>query len=92
MHTIPQVYGGVWVGEHCLSCKAGGVNCSNYNVWLTNFVQNREGNCATFCGVVAGVRVTFVCGVDRYEKRPPGIRWPLAFTMVETRGIEPLTS
>lgn len=52
MHALPQVYGGVWVGEHCLSCIAGGVNCSNYYVWLTNFVQNREGNCATFWGVV----------------------------------------
>ncbi len=52
LHTLPQVYGGVWVGEHCLSCIARGVNCSNYYAWLTNFVQNREGNCATFWGVV----------------------------------------
>ena len=52
MHALPQVYGGVRVGEYCLSCIAGGVNCSNYYVWLTNFVQNREGNCATFWGVV----------------------------------------
>ena len=52
LHTSPQVYGGVWVDGHCLSCIAGGVNCSNYCVWLTNFVQNREGNCATFWGVV----------------------------------------
>ena len=74
MRTYPQVYGGVWVGEHRLSCIAEGVNCSNNYAWLTNFVQNREGNCATFCGVVAGARVTFVCGVDRYEKRPPDIR------------------
>ena len=28
------------------------MNCSNYYVWLTNFVQNREGNCATFWAVV----------------------------------------
>ena len=52
MHALPQVYGGVRVGEYCLSCIAGGVNCSNYYVWLINFVQNREGNCATFWGVV----------------------------------------
>ena len=52
LHTLPQVYGGVLVGEHCLSCIAGGVNCLNYYAWLTNFVQNREGNCATFWGVV----------------------------------------
>ena len=49
LHTLPQVYGGMWAGEHCLSCIAGGVNCSNYYAWLTNFVQNREGNCAAFC-------------------------------------------
>lgn len=42
LHPLPQVYGGVWVDEHCLSCIAGGVNCSNYYVWLTNFVQNGE--------------------------------------------------
>ena len=66
MHTLPKVYGGAWVGKQCLSCIAGGVNCSNYYVWLTNFVQNREGNCATFCGEGAGV--TLVCGMDTYEK------------------------
>ena len=71
LHALPQVYGGVLVGERCLSCIAGGVNCSNYYVWLTNFVQNREGNCATFCGVGAGV--TLVCGMDTYEK---GLRFP----------------
>ena len=54
LHTLPQVYGGVWVGEHCQSCIDGGVNCSNYYLWLTNFVQNREGNCATFCGYWRG--------------------------------------
>lgn len=89
LHALPQVYGGVWVGDHCLSCIAGGVNCSNYYVWLTNFVQNRKGNCATFYGVGAGARVALVCGVDRYEKRPPDIRWPLGFTMVEQK---PLTA
>ena len=52
LHTLPQVYGGVWVGEHRLSCIAEGVNCSSYYVWLTNFVQNREGNCTTFWGAV----------------------------------------
>ena len=52
LHTFPQVYGGVWIGEHSLSCIAGGVNCSNNYAWLTNFVQNREGNCATFWAVV----------------------------------------
>ena len=92
IHTMPQVYGGVWADDNCLSCIAGGVNCLSYYVWLTNFVQNQESNCATFCRVDAGARVTLVCGVDRYEKRPPDIRWPLACTVVETRGIEPLTS
>ena len=71
MHTLPQVYGGVWVDEHFLSCIADGANCSNYYLWLTNFVQNREGNCATFCGVGAGV--TLACGMDTYEK---GLRFP----------------
>lgn len=55
LFTLAQVYGSLWDGEHCLSYIAGGVNCSNYYAWLTNFVQNREGNCATFCGARAGV-------------------------------------
>ena len=54
LHTLPQVYGGAWVDDYCLSCIAGGVNCSNYYAWITNFVQNREGNCATFCGYWRG--------------------------------------
>ena len=71
MHALPQVYGGVWVGEHCLSCIAGGVNCSNYYVWLTNFIQNREGNCATFwAAVVAKFATTAAAGKILQIKKP----------------------
>ena len=54
-------------------------------VCLTNYVQKWEINCATFCGGTLG------CMVAAYEK---SLRFPegSAFTMVETRGIEPLTS
>ena len=76
LHTLPQVYGGVWVGEHYLSCIAGGANCSNYYLWLTNFVQNREGNCATFCGEGASERITLVCGLMGMKK---AIGYPVAF-------------
>ena len=57
------------------------LNC----VCLTNYVQIWEINCATFCGGTLG------CMVAAYEK---SLRFPegSAFTMVETRGIEPLTS
>ena len=56
----------------------------NY-VCLTNYVQIWEINCATFCGGILGRMV------NAYEK---SLRFPegSAFTMVETRGIEPLTS
>ena len=120
LHTLPHVYRGVLVGEHCLSCIAGGVNCSNYYVWLTNFVQNREGNCATFCGcwrgrtvyrtsltipspsvrftelsndnsVVAIFATTAADGKILQIKKATQSSG-LTFTMVETRGIEPLTS
>ena len=118
-HALPQVYGGVWVGEHCLSCKAGGVNCSNHYVWLTNFVQNREGNCATFCGYWRGrtvyrtsltipspsvrftelsddnsvVAIFATTAADgKFLQKKATQSSGLAFTMVETRGIEPLTS
>ena len=50
LHTLPQVYVGVLVGDHCLSCIAGGVNCSNYYAWLTNFVQTREVIAQLFTG------------------------------------------
>ena len=111
MHALPQVYGGVWVGEHCLSCIAGGVNCSNYYVWLTNFVQNREGNCATFWPVVVANFATTTADGEleqesnlhilqkcssttkyRMQIKKATRLSGLAFTMVETRGIEPLTS
>ncbi len=57
------------------------LNC----VCLTNYVQIWEINCATFCGDTLGHMVV------AYEK---SLRFPegSAFTMVETRGIEPLTS
>ena len=57
------------------------LNC----VCLTNYVQIWEINCTTFCGG------TLECMVAAYEK---SLRFPegSAFTMVETRGIEPLTS
>ena len=56
-------------------------NCA----WLTNYVQIWEINCATFCDDTLG------CMVIAYEK---SLRFSegSAFTMVETRGIEPLTS
>ena len=38
------------------------------------------------------VSVTLVCSVDTYEKKAFGFPKAFAFTMVETRGIEPLTS
>ena len=54
-------------------------------VCLTNYVQIWEINCATFCDGSLGHMVV------AYEK---SLRFPegSAFTMVETRGIEPLTS
>ena len=57
LHRLAHIAAGLWgcgVGEHYPSCITGGVNCSNYYVWQTNFVQNREGNCATFCGCWRG--------------------------------------
>ena len=48
MHTLPQVYRGVLVGEHCLRCIGGGVNCSNYYVLANKLCTKRGGNCATF--------------------------------------------
>ena len=48
LHTLPQVYRGVLVGEHCLSCITGGVNCSNYYVLANKLCIKRGGNCATF--------------------------------------------
>ena len=89
MRTLPQVYGGVWIGKHCLSCIAGGVNCSNHHVWLTNFVQNREGNCATFYRLMRA-SLWFVAWTRM--KKAFGFPKAFALTMVETRGIEPLTS
>ena len=52
---------------------------------LTNYVQIWEINCTTFCGATLG-RMTVA-----YKK---SLRFPegSAFTVVETRGIEPLTS
>ena len=111
LHALPQVYGGVWADDHCPSCIAGGVNCSNYYAWLTNFVQNREGNCATFWAVVVANFATTTADGDleqesnlhilqkcssghliSYANKKGHSMSGLAFTMVETRGIEPLTS
>ena len=57
------------------------LNC----VCPTNYVQIWEINCTTFYGGTLG------CMVAAYKK---SLRFPedSAFTMVETRGIEPLTS
>ena len=60
------------VGAQCLSCKADGVNCCMNYVWLTNYVQNREVSCATFCGAGVGWTVALRCNVFSYEKRPSG--------------------
>lgn len=67
LHALPQVYGGVWADDHCPSCIAGGVNCSNYYAWLTNFVQNREGNCATFWATVVAKFATTAADGKRYQ-------------------------
>ena len=57
------------------------LNC----VCQTNYVQIWEINCTTFFGGA------LECMMDAYEK---SLRFPegSTFTMVETRGIEPLTS
>ena len=79
------------VGAQCLNCRADGAKCCMNYVWLTNYVQNWGVSCATFCGAGVGWTVALRCNVFSYEK---GLRKPkaFAFTMVETRGIEPLTS
>ena len=85
LFTLAQV-----IGARCVLRDNNGVglaprivlfNC----VCLTNYVQIWEINCATFCGGTLG------CMVAAYKK---SLRFPegSAFTMVETRGIEPLTS
>ena len=92
MHTLPQVYGGTWVGVHYLSCKADVVSCKKNCIWLTNFVQNREGNCATFWGAVVAYFATTAADGKILQNKKATRLSGLAFTMVETRGIEPLTS
>ena len=85
LFTLAQV-----IGVRCVLRGDNGVELAllvvlfNY-VCLTNYVQIWENNCATFCGGTLG------CMVAVYKKSP---RFPegSAFTMVETRGIEPLTS
>lgn len=85
LFTLAQV-----IGLRCVLRGVNGVgmallvalfNC----VCLRNYVQEWEINCATFC------RGTLGCMVAAYKK---SLRFPesSAFTMVETRGIEPLTS
>ena len=85
LFTLAQVIGarrrmcGInWVGLALLVVL---LNC----VCLTNYVQIWEINCATFCGG------TLECMVAVYKKSP---QFPegSTFTMVETRGVEPLTS
>ena len=82
---------GVAVGTHDPSCKADGVKCKMELCWFNKLcteVGNKLRNffcCGCWCGV------TLVCAVAAYEK---SLRIPRgsAFTVVETRGIEPLTS
>ena len=40
----------MWVGVHCLSCKADGVSCKKNYVWLTNYVQNLRVIAQLFAG------------------------------------------
>ena len=91
MFTLTQVYGGVRTGAQCLSCKADGVNCKKNYVWLTNYVQKLR-EVAQLFGVVVLVRVRLWFAWWIGMKKASGFPKAFAFTMVETRGIEPLTS
>ena len=85
LFTLAQVIGARrvlrgnnWVGLALLVIL---INC----VCLTNYVQMWEINCATFCGGTLG---RMVIAYEKSLRLPEGS----TFTMVETRGIEPLTS
>ena len=85
LFTLAQVIGvqcvlrgNNWVG---LVRRIALFNC----VCLTNYVQMWEINCATFCG---GTLSRMVVTYEKSLRFPEGS----VFTMVETRGIEPLTS
>ena len=86
-----QVYVGAAVGMHRPSRNADDVKCKKELSWVNKLCTEVGSKLRNFlrCGCWCGA--TLVCVVAAHEK---SLRFPesFAFTMVETRGIEPLTS
>ena len=91
MFTLTQVYTGVVVDMHRPSYNADSEKCKKELCWVNKLCTEVGNKLRNFlrCGWLHGA--TLVCAVVAYEKslRETG---GFAFTVVETRGIEPLTS
>ena len=79
------------VGTHRPSYKADGVKFKKELCWVNKLCTEVGNKLRNFFGCVCWCGVTLICAVIVYEKN---LRFPggFAFTVVETRGIEPLTS
>lgn len=91
LFTLTQVYAGVVVGTHRPSYKADGEKCKKELCWVNKLCTEVGNKLRNFFGCACWCGVTLVCAVASYEKSLR-ISGGFAFTMVETRGIEPLTS
>lgn len=91
LFTLTQVYAGVAFGMHRPSCNADGVKCKKELCWVNKLCTEVGNKLRNFLRYGCWRDVAFVCVVAAYEKSLR-ISGGFTFTMVETRGIEPLTS
>ena len=91
LFTLTQVYAGAGVGMHRPSRNADDVKCKKELSWVNKLCTEVGSKLRNFLRGGCWCGVTLVYAVAAYEK---SLRFPrgFAFTMVETRGIEPLTS
>ena len=91
MFTLTQVYAGVAVGTHRPSCNADGMKCKKEICWVNKLCTEVGNKLRNFFGCGCWRGVTLVYAVA-HMKKASGFPEAFAFTVVETRGIEPLTS
>ena len=91
LFTLTQVYAGVALSARYPSYNANSVKCKKEICWVNKLCTEVGNKLRNFFRRGCRRGVTLVYAVSVYEK---SLRYPggYMFTMVETRGIEPLTS
>ena len=91
LFTLTQVYAGAAVGMRRPGRNDDEVKCKKELSWFNKLCTEVGSKLRNFLRYECWRSVILLCAMAAYEK---GLRFPggLAFTMVETRGIEPLTS